>query len=230
MAARRMLSKSVTNSSKFLMMPLSSQALYMHLNQNSDDDGYCEYFGVVRMCGAQPDDLKVLAVKGFVIVFDDLVLIIKDWKESNYVRRDTYTPSKYLSIYPIESSTARQLDVDETSTQDRSGKDSLNNTNKSPSEKPVKNKNWKPEYSERYILAFNELFGKSYKITKQREEKLKLRLTKFTIQEIAKALDNLASSKFHRGDNDRGWCADPDFLIRSDEQVDKFLNFKGGDK
>ena len=71
MANRRMLSKSVTDSSSFLMMPLSCQALYMHLNQHADDDGYCEYFGVMRMCGANADDLSVLRAKSFVEIFDD---------------------------------------------------------------------------------------------------------------------------------------------------------------
>ena len=46
----------------------------------------------------------------------------------------------------------------------------------------------------------------------------------FTLEEILKALDNLSKSEFHQGDNDRGWKADPDFLIRNDEQIDKWLN------
>ena len=39
-----MFSKEITNSSKFLMMSLSAQALYFHLGMNSDDDGFCEHF------------------------------------------------------------------------------------------------------------------------------------------------------------------------------------------
>ena len=102
MANRRMFSKTITNSSNFLMMPLSSQGLYFHLGMNADDDGFCEHFAIMRMVEAKPDDLKILQAKGLVKVFDDRVLIVKDWKENNYLRSDRYTPSKYLKTYKDE--------------------------------------------------------------------------------------------------------------------------------
>ena len=103
MAQRRMFSKTITNSSRFLMMPQSSQNLYFHLGMNSDDDGFCEHFTVMRMTDSKPDDLKVLQAKGFIKVFDDKVLVIIDWKENNYLRSDRYTPSKYLDNYFLSS-------------------------------------------------------------------------------------------------------------------------------
>lgn len=103
MANRRMLSKTITDSSAFLQMPLSSQALYLHLNQHADDDGYCEFFGVMRMCGANIDDMKVLEIKSFVEVFDDRVLVLKDWTENNYIQKDRYQPSKYLNVYKADT-------------------------------------------------------------------------------------------------------------------------------
>lgn len=102
MAQRRMFSKSITNSSQFLMMPQSSQNLYFHLGMNADDDGFCEHFSIMRMTDSKPDDLKILQAKKFVNVFDDRVLVIIDWKENNYLRADRYTPSKYLEIYKEE--------------------------------------------------------------------------------------------------------------------------------
>ena len=102
MANRRMFSKTITNSSNFLMMPLSSQGLYFHLGMNADDDGFCEHFTIMRMVEAKPDDLKILQAKGFVQIFDDRVLIIKEWKENNFLRSDRYTPSKYNEIYKDE--------------------------------------------------------------------------------------------------------------------------------
>jgi hypothetical protein len=102
MAQRRMFSKSITNSSQFLMMPSSSQNLYFHIGMNADDDGFCEHFTIMRMTDSKPDDLKILQAKGFVNVFDDRVLIILDWKENNYLRSDRYTPSKYLDVYKDE--------------------------------------------------------------------------------------------------------------------------------
>jgi hypothetical protein len=102
MAQRRMFSKTITNSSQFLMMPQSSQNLYFHLGMNADDDGFCEHFTTMRMTDSKPDDLKILQAKNFINVFDDRVLVITDWKENNYLRADRYTPSKYLEIYKEE--------------------------------------------------------------------------------------------------------------------------------
>ena len=102
MAAKRMFSKTITNSSRFLMMPQSSQNLYFHFGMNADDDGYCEHFAIMRMTDSKPDDLKILQAKEFVKVFDDQILIILDWKENNLIRSDRYTPSKYLAIYKAE--------------------------------------------------------------------------------------------------------------------------------
>ena len=102
MAQKRMFNKSITNSSRFLMMPQSSQNLYFHLGMNADDDGFCEHFTIMRMTESKPDDLKILQAKEFVKVFDDKVLIILEWKENNYIRNDRYTLSKYLDIYKQE--------------------------------------------------------------------------------------------------------------------------------
>lgn len=128
MAQRRMFSKSITNSSQFLMMPSSSQNLYFHLGMNADDDGFCEHFTVMRMTDSKPDDLKVLQAKQFITVFDDKVLVITDWKENNYLRNDRYTPSKYLEIYRKELkalSTTGIPNGDKVATQVRIGKDRL---------------------------------------------------------------------------------------------------------
>lgn len=102
MANRRMFSKTITNSSRFLMMPQSAQNLYFHLGMNSDDDGFCEHFTVMRMTESKPDDLKILQAKELVHIFDDKVLVILDWKENNYIRSDRYSPSKYLETYKEE--------------------------------------------------------------------------------------------------------------------------------
>ena len=122
-----MFSKSITNSSNFLMMPQSSQNLYFHLGMNADDDGFCEHFSLMRMTDSKPDDLKILITKGYVHVFDDKVLIVKDWKENNYLRNDRYTPSKYLAIYKdeLDKLSSGIPVVDKVATQVRLGKDSI---------------------------------------------------------------------------------------------------------
>ena len=136
MANRRMFSKSITSSSRFLMMPQSAQNLYFHLGMNADDDGFCEHFTIMRMTESKPDDLKILQVKGFIRIFDDRVLIITDWKENNYIQKDRYSPSKYLEIYKNE---VKQLsegkeDVYKVDTQVRLGKVRLGKDDKTNSD------------------------------------------------------------------------------------------------
>ena len=103
MAQRRMFNKTITNSSRFLKMPVSSRLLYYDLGMNADDDGFVEHFMVLRMTGATQQDLGVLELNGLVKVFDDNVLWIKDWKENNYIQKDRYQPSKYLQMYDLDT-------------------------------------------------------------------------------------------------------------------------------
>lgn len=99
MAERRMFSKSVINSARFLRMPPTSRLLYYDLGMAADDDGIVEAFTVIRTTGAAEDDLRVLASRGFITVLnDDLVTYIKDWGRNNYIQKDRYHPSIYQEL------------------------------------------------------------------------------------------------------------------------------------
>ena len=99
MAERRMFSKAVVNSARFLRMPQTSRLLYYDLGMAADDDGVVEAFTVIRTTGAAEDDLRVLASKGFVTVLnDDLVSFITDWSRNNYIQKDRYHPSIYAEL------------------------------------------------------------------------------------------------------------------------------------
>ena len=99
MAERRMFSKKVIGSARFLRMPPSSRLLYYDLGMYADDDGVVEAFTVMRMTGAVEDDLRVLVAKGFVRVLnDDMVSAIVDWKKNNLIKNDRYTPSIYKDL------------------------------------------------------------------------------------------------------------------------------------
>lgn len=96
MANRRMFSKKITDTDKFLDMPASAQNLYFHLNMHADDDGFLGNAKTVkRMVGASDDDLKLLVTKQFLIPFDDGVVVIKDWRIHNYIRSDRYRSTIY---------------------------------------------------------------------------------------------------------------------------------------
>ena len=98
-AERRMFSKRIINSARFLKMPVSSQCLYFHLGLHADDDGIVEAYTVMNSVGASEDDLKILVVKGFLLVLnDDLVSYITDWRENNKIRADRKVDSIYKDL------------------------------------------------------------------------------------------------------------------------------------
>lgn len=136
MAERRMFSKSVIWCDMFLEMPLSSQALYMHLNMSADDDGFVgNPKTILRMIGASEDDFKILVTKGFVIVFESGIIVITHWKRNNYIQKDRYKGTIYkdeksylnISNNNLYEKTERICiqNVSDLDTQDRIGKDRL---------------------------------------------------------------------------------------------------------
>lgn len=96
MAERRMFAKTVIDSDAFIEMPLSTQALYFHLAMRADDDGFVNSPNRIRKdVGASEDDMKLLALKRFVIAFESGVIVIKHWKIHNYIQSDRYKPTVY---------------------------------------------------------------------------------------------------------------------------------------
>lgn len=140
MAERRMFAKTIIDSDAFLEMPTTSQLLYFHLAMRADDDGFVNKpKSLMRMVGCKDDDLKLLFVKKFLIPFESGVVVIKHWKIHNYIRKDTYTETKYKeekstleldenSAYRLAGESPLQLrdeSVTSPSTQDRLGKERI---------------------------------------------------------------------------------------------------------
>lgn len=99
MAERRMFSKRIISSARFIQMPPSTQALYFHLGLNADDDGVVEAFTVMRLIGASEDELRILSSKGLVTVLNnELVTYLNDWRENNKIRPDRKVNSIYKDL------------------------------------------------------------------------------------------------------------------------------------
>ena len=110
MAEKRMFTKKIIDSDLFLDMPLSAQALYMHLNLQADDDGFVNNpKRIQRTIGASEDDLKLLIAKRFVLCFETGVIVIKHWRMHNALRADRRKPTQYqeeLSMLKIKGNGA----------------------------------------------------------------------------------------------------------------------------
>lgn len=132
-----MFSRKITETDHFLEMPLSSQALYFHLNMGADDEGFIDKAKTIqRTIGASDDDMKLLIAKGFLIPFESGVVVIRHWRIHNYIQADRFQAtihqnekeqlefdkSKIASIKPLDQCIQNVSKMD---TQVRLGEDSL---------------------------------------------------------------------------------------------------------
>lgn len=102
MAERRMFTKKITDSDAFIEMSSAAQALYFHLNQGADDDGFNNQVQMAMLkAHASTDDLKILMAKNFVIRFESGVIVIKHWRMHNTLRKDRYTPTNYQEEFKL---------------------------------------------------------------------------------------------------------------------------------
>ena len=131
-----MFTMKIVDSDAFLDMPLSTQALYFHLNMRADDDGFVNNpRKIARMIGASDDDLKLLLAKRFVLGFESGVIVIKHWRMHNLLRKDRYNPTQYQEEYKsltlkengsyTDVATTWQPNGNHLATQDSIGKDSI---------------------------------------------------------------------------------------------------------
>lgn len=75
-----------------------------------------------------------------------------------------------------------------------------------------------------FNATWKDIYPRGFTPTAKRKKQILARLKVFALEDIKQAIDNLHSSDFHKGNNDRGWKATIDFLIRSDEQIDTWAN------
>ncbi len=96
MAQRRMFSKDVVCTDDFLLLPATSQALYLQLGMAADDDGFVanpkmiarSFYGGLKF-------LLMLIDRKYLIPFETGIIVITHWKVANNVPRDRYSPTKF---------------------------------------------------------------------------------------------------------------------------------------
>ena len=100
MASRRMFSKRIISSARFMKLTRDAQILYFHLCMNADDDGAVEGYPVRRAIGVEEDAYANLEGRGFIRTLDrdNEVVYIEDWDEHNKIRADRIQPSMYREL------------------------------------------------------------------------------------------------------------------------------------
>ena len=98
MARRRCFSSQVVESDAFYALPVSAQALYLHLCMYADDHGFVNN---ARSIAAKVKRgnlfLQLLVEKRFLLRFED-VYVVRHWRISNQLRNETKQPLAYPSI------------------------------------------------------------------------------------------------------------------------------------
>lgn len=237
MAERRMFTQKIIDSDAFLDMPLSSQALYFHLNMRADDDGFVNNpKKIQRMIAASEDDLKLLIAKRFILSFENGVVVIKHWRMHNLLRKDRYNPTQYvaqkntlqikengaytektLELPEGTMTTARQPSDNQTATQDRKGKDSIVQYSEE--------KGNIEDTCQQIADIFNALcpsLPSVRTLSQTRIEKLKTLLNTYSLDDFRELFVTAEDSDFLKGKNARNWTATFDWLIE-DQNIPKVL-------
>lgn len=98
MANKRMFALDVIDTDRFCEMPVSARLLYYELGMRGDDEGFVQNpKRIMLTTGTTLDDLKVLAAKGYVILFDSGVLVITHWQKNNFIQKDRFHETTCLA-------------------------------------------------------------------------------------------------------------------------------------
>lgn len=98
MANKRMFALDVIDIDRFCDMPISARLLYYELGMRGDDEGFVQNPKKIMLTtGTTADDLKILAAKGYVILFDSGVLVITHWRQNNFIQKDRFHETTCLA-------------------------------------------------------------------------------------------------------------------------------------
>lgn len=97
MPKRRTISMNLYDSNNFISMTHSSQLLYTHLLIRSDDEGYYDGINrIMKLLDIKHDSKEELIDKGFLIVFESGITLIKHWLTQNSVCKDRFHNSRFI--------------------------------------------------------------------------------------------------------------------------------------
>ena len=236
MAEKRMFTQKIVDSDAFLDMPLSTQALYFHLNMHADDDGFVNNpKKIQRVIGASLDDLKLLIAKRFILVFENGVIVIKHWRMHNLLRKDRYNPTQYqdqmerlelkdngaytekspepLEIKESESmATTWQPDGNQMAHRigkDRIGKDRIVEVR---GEESVETATCQQIVDLYHSICVSYPSVKT--LSEARKKAIRARLKVYSLEDFRKMFEKAEGSAFLKGANNRNWSANFDWMIK----------------
>lgn len=235
MANRRMFSLDVIDTDKFLEMPTTTQALYFHLGMRADDEGFvASPKRITKTIGCNDDDLKLLTAKGYLIPFDDGVVVISDWNVNNWIRPDRKHGTRFEQekamlelkndVYVL-TDTLQPCDNQVTTgchTEVRLGKDSIG---KGKEDREYINYQQIADMYNDTCVSYPRLT----KLSDSRKKAIRARLKQYSIDDFKRLFQMAEDSSFLKGHNSRNWSATFDWLIK-DANMAKVLDGNYADR
>lgn len=102
MAHRRMISQEIVDTDLFAEMSQSARYLYYELLVRADDDGFIgSPMRIARMVECDAANLEELITNKYVIRFKSGIVVIRDWKIHNSIRKDIYKKTLYQDEFSL---------------------------------------------------------------------------------------------------------------------------------
>jgi len=240
-----MFAKSIIESDMFLDLPATARLLYFDLGMRGDDDGFVDSpKRIMKITGAAEDDLKILIVKQFIIPFENGIVVIRHWKAHNYLRSDRYKPTMYQNemksltvdstgFYNVGTPMVYQAATDGFPVgcigKGNKGKDSIGKSNKG---ERVAADAADPTPYINITTLYNDICKSLPKVTQlsnARKKAIRARFNKYNLDDFKRLFEVAESSSFLKGQNNRNWTANFDWLIK-DSNMAKVLDGNYADK
>lgn len=202
MARKRMFRLDVLETDAFMDMPLTTQALYFHLNMRADDDGFIgNPKQIVRLIGASQDDLKLLIAKRFVLTFEDGVIVIKHWRMHNTLSANRYKETNFVedkAMLRIKENKAYSFEAGEVICDEHQIAISKRQTKDEQKTNPEKNSIGKDSIDKNNIYSVHfDSFWKCYPRKKEKQKAYKAYLARlndgFSEDQLLEACINYAA-------------------------------------
>lgn len=227
---------------------IDGEGFFSTFEEQAEDTNMTQY--MLRKCKKELIDKGILEtyMKGippkeiYIINFTELIEIIKEKYERNIpIKNDRNKGTKFNRNKPIKNgrnnkdtklNNTKLNETKRTTLSSTQGKSRKRNRKKSnpPETKKSSPVNYKQILSSWNNLAADSTIPALRSISPSRQAKVRTRIESLSLveEDWQTAFDNIKSSSFLNGDNDRGWTITFDWLVKNDENFEKVLegNFK----
>lgn len=231
MAQRRMFTQKITESDSFTTLPPTTQCLYFHLCMSADDDGFSNKIRQAMFnAHADQNDFEMLVQKRFILPFDSGVIVIKHWRMHNLIRSDRYHETDYVeekaSLILKKNGVYTDVPPCGIPCDNQMATNGIPSDNQMEPEvrlgkvrlgyKESKEKKEDINYQEVADL-YNDTcvsLPRLRTLSDSRKRAIKTLLKKHTLEELKEVFTKAEASDFMKGNNDRNWVANFDWIIK----------------